>query len=260
MKFRPCIDIHDGFVKQIVGSSLNDEKGTVLENFVSERDAAFYANLFKKDGIRGAHVINLNGKNSDGYHASKAEALKALKEYPGGLQIGGSVTSVNAKSYIDAGASHVIVTSYVFKDGEILFDNLRALRYAVGADKVVLDLSARKSGRDYYVVTDRWQKFTNFRVTPQVFKNLSEYCDEFLVHAVDTEGKGEGIDSNLIKILADARKSVNREITYAGGISSYDDIKAIDTVSNGTLNFTVGSALDLYGGKLSYEEIVKKYK
>lgn len=260
MKFRPCIDIHNGKVKQIVGGSLTDEGNLLSENFVSEKDSAWYANLFKTDGIKGAHVILLNGHDSEYYQATRDEALKALSTYPDGLQIGGGITPINAKKYIDAGASHVIVTSYVFKDGEILFDNLRALRYAVGAEHVVLDLSARVKDGSYYVVTDRWQKFTNTRVTPAVFEHLSEFCDEFLVHGVDVEGMRHGIDEDLIKILGDSAKNIKNPITYAGGITSYEDIDKIDRYSDGALNFTVGSALDLYGGNLSYIDLVKNYK
>ena len=260
MKFRPCIDIHNGKVKQIVGASLTDEGNYASENFVSEKDSSWYAELFKSDGIKGAHVVLLNGHDSEYYQATRDEALKALKAYPGGLQIGGGINSINAAKYIEAGASHVIVTSYVFKDGDILFDNLRALRYAVGAEHVVLDLSARSLDGNYYVVTDRWQKFTNFRVTPSVFEHLSEFCDEFLVHGVDVEGKRHGIDASLIKILSDAAGDTHKPITYAGGITSYEDIDTIAKLSNDKLNFTVGSALDLYGGNLSYIELSKRYR
>jgi len=259
MNFRPCIDIHNGKVKQIIGASLSDEGDFASENYVSEKDSAWYANLFRVDGIKGAHVVLLNGRDSEYYQATRDEAIKALNVYPGGLQIGGGVTPVNAKKYIEEGASHVIVTSYVFRDGEILFDNLKALRYAVGAEHVVLDLSARSLNGDYYVVTDRWQKFTNFRVTPSVFEHLSEFCDEFLVHGVDVEGKKQGIDENLIRILGDAT-AVGKTITYAGGISSFEDIELIGRCSNNRLNFTVGSALDLYGGHISYNELANKYR
>ena len=260
MKFRPCIDIHNGKVKQIVGGSLKDAGDKAKENFVSEHDSAWYANLFKAGGVKNAHVVLLNSQDSEHFKATRDEGIKALKAYPGGLQIGGGVNAVNAKSYIKAGASHVIVTSYVFKDGEILFDNLRALRYAVGADKVVLDLSARFLNGDYYVVTDRWQKFTNVRITPAVFTHLSEYCDEFLIHGVDVEGKKHGIDEKLIRILGDAAMSTRNAITYAGGITTYDDISRREELTHGKVNFSVGSALDLHGGKLESTELVSRYR
>lgn len=252
MEFRPCIDIHNGKVKQIVGGSLQDAGDFACENFVSEKDSAWYAKLFMKDGIRGAHVIMLNGHDSEFFEATREEALKALKAYPDGLQIGGGVNADNAKEYIEAGASHVIVTSYVFKDGKILYDNLDRLKDAVGREHIVLDLSARKRDGRYYVVTDRWQKFTEVEVTPELFASLNGYCDEFLVHGVDVEGKKSGIDEELIKILAKA----DSVITYAGGISSIEEIDRICELSDGRLNFTVGSALDLYGGTVKYEELV----
>ena len=67
MEFRPCIDIHNGKIKQIVGSSLRDEGNQAEENFVSEQDGAFYANFYKKDNIKGGHIILLNSKESEYY-------------------------------------------------------------------------------------------------------------------------------------------------------------------------------------------------
>lgn len=251
MEFRPCIDIHNGKVKQIVGGSLRDAGDFVNENFVSNKDSGWYASLFKSDNIRGAHVIMLNGKDSEYFAATKKEALLALSTYPGGLQIGGGITADNAKEYIDAGASHVIVTSYVFSEGKIKYDNLSKLKAAVGKEHIVLDLSCRKKDGQYYIVTDRWQVFTDVCVTKELIESLTEYCDEFLVHGVDVEGKKSGIDEELVRILS----SSDAVITYAGGISSYEDIDKICEFSNGKLNFTVGSALDIYGGELSYEKL-----
>lgn len=251
MEFRPCIDIHNGKVKQIVGSSLRDEGDFALVNSDSKLDAEALALLYKRDGIKNAHVIMLNSKDSEYFAATKEEALKALKAYPGGLQIGGGVNAGNAKEYIDAGASHVIVTSFAFSDGEIKFENLKALRAAVGKEHTVLDLSAAKRDGKYYVVTDRWQKFTKEELTPGLFDKLSEYCDEFLVHATDSEGLRKGPDTELAAMLS----RVPYTVTYAGGIASVEDIRAIGEVSGGRLNFTVGSALDLFGGNLKYEEI-----
>ena len=161
MKFRPCIDIHNGKVKQIVGGSLTDVQDQAKENFVSEQDAAFYAELYKKAGIKGGHVILLNSLDSPYYEATKAQALLALGAYPKGLQIGGGVNPQNAGEYLDAGASHVIVTSYVFKDGKISWENLNKMKEAAGKENLVLDLSCRKKDGKYYIVTDRWQKFTD---------------------------------------------------------------------------------------------------
>ena len=179
--------------------------------------------------------------------------MLALRTYPNGLQIGGGITAENAKEYIEAGASHVIVTSYVFKDGEIYWDNLKKLVDAVGKEHVVLDLSCRQKDGKYYVVTDRWQTFTNVVVDEKLLTTLAEYCDEFLVHGVDVEGKSSGVELELVKILADWNKI---SITYAGGIGSMNDLKEFEKVSEGKLDFTIGSALDLFGGKIPYE-IVK---
>ena len=259
MRFRPCIDIHNGKVKQIVGGSLQDLGDKASENFVSVKDSAYYAKLFKSDHITGAHVILLNGKESEYYEATKEAAFLALRTYMGGLQVGGGITAANAVEYIEAGASHVIVTSFIFSNGALNYDNLKALKDAVGKEHVVLDLSARFKDGSYYVVTDRWQTFTNTEVTARLFKELSEYCDEFLVHGVDVEGKKTGIDENLLKILSEAANCFDVKITYAGGIASYSDIDRIEEWSEGKIDFTVGSALDLYGGILSYKDLTRKY-
>ena len=144
MKFRPCIDIHNGQVKQIVGGSLKDQGDEAVTNFASSYDAAFYADLYKRDGLKGGHIILLNAKDSAYYEETKRQAISALEAYPGGMQIGGGITADNAKEYLDVGASHVIVTSYVFKGGQIKWENLEKLRDVVGKDKIVLDVSCRK--------------------------------------------------------------------------------------------------------------------
>ena len=250
MKFRPCIDIHNGKVKQIVGGSLKDEGNQAITNFASDYNADFYAEKYKADGLVGGHIILLNSKTSEYYEATKEQAMLALRTYRNGLQIGGGITAENAAEYIETGASHVIVTSYVFKDGEIHWENLKKLVEAVGKEHVVLDLSCRKKDGKYYVVTDRWQNFTNVEVTPQLLDEMSQCCDEFLVHGVDMEGKSSGIEIQLVKILADWNRI---PITYAGGIGSMDDLKVFEKVSEGKLDFTIGSALDLFGGKIPYD-------
>jgi len=201
MQFRPCIDIHNGKVKQIVGGSLCDSQNFAKENFVAQADAAFYATLYQKWGLKGGHVILLNGKESPYYEITREQALQALAAYPGGLQVGGGVTAENAAEYIGAGASHVIVTSYVFRDGRIDYDHLEKLREAVGAKHIVLDLSCRKKNNEYIIVTDRWQKETEEKVCPELMDRLADFCDEFLVHAVDVEGKADGIEIELVKLL-----------------------------------------------------------
>ena len=254
MKFRPCIDIHNGQVKQIVGGSLLDEGNVAKENFVSKQDAAFYANMYKANSIKGGHIIILNAKDSEYYEETKKQAFLALKAYEKGLQIGGGIDATNANEYIEAGASHVIVTSYVFKDGKINYDNLVKISNAVGKEKLVIDLSCRKKNGCYYVVTDRWQKFTDVLVCEELFYELHKYCDEFLVHAVDVEGKANGIEVDVVKILGSLK---NIKVTYAGGISSYEDIELLRNYGNGNVDFTIGSALDIFGGKLSYSKIVE---
>lgn len=254
MKFRPCIDIHNGKVKQIVGGSLKDENNQAKENFVSEVDSTYYANLYKANNIKGGHIILLNSKDSEYFEATKGEALKALMAYKGGLQIGGGVNCDNALEYIKAGASHVIVTSYVFKNGKINYDNLNKIFNAVGKEHLVLDLSCRKKDDKYYIVTDRWQKFTDVCIDENIFYELSKYCDEFLVHAVDVEGKASGIEEEIAKILG---RLENIKVTYAGGISSFADLDILKELGNGKVDFTIGSALDIFGGKMQFDSVVK---
>ena len=193
MKFRPCIDIHNGKVKQIVGGSLKDEKEQARENFVSRQDAAWYARLYQRDGLTGGHVILLNKQGSPHYEATRQQAICALRAYPGGLQVGGGITDETAADYLDAGASKVIVTSFVFQDGRIHWENLRKLVRETGKDRLVLDLSCRKREGDYYVVTDRWKKFTSEKLSTDLLEELAGFCSEFLIHAVDVEGKAAGI-------------------------------------------------------------------
>lgn len=253
MDFRPCIDIHNGKVKQIVGGSLADRNNAASENFVSEYGADFYARLYKEKGLKGGHIIILNSSESEYYEADREQAFSGLREYEGGLQLGGGVTAENAMEYIEKGASHVIVTSYVFKNGEVNYSNLDKLVRAVGKERLVLDLSCRKRDGEYYVVTDRWQKFTDLKLSPKVLDKLSSYCDEFLIHAVDVEGKADGVEEPLAEMLG---KWGKMPVTYAGGIGSYEDIDKLKTLGRGRLDFTVGSALDIFGGKLVFEKIV----
>lgn len=254
MEFRPCIDIHNGKVKQIVGGSLKDCNNEAVENFVSEQDAPFYAKLYKDAAIKGGHIILLNAVDSQYYEATKEQALAALKAYPGGLQVGGGITPENAGDYLAAGASHVIVTSYVFKDGRIHFERLRKMVETVGKEHLVLDVSCRKYGEDYMVVTDRWQKKTEEKLDIDLLERLSEYCDEFLIHAVDVEGKANGIEKDLVKLLGEWNKL---PITYAGGVHSFTDLQQIKELGKNHLNVTVGSALDLFGGPMKWEEVLE---
>ncbi len=254
MEFRPCIDIHNGKVKQIVGGTLKDQGDMAAENFVSEQDAPFYAKLYQSYGIRGGHIILLNGKDSPHYESTKLQALAALQVYPGGLQVGGGITAENAHEFLLAGASHVIVTSYVFRDGKVDYERLEKLVQAVGKEHLVLDLSCRKKDGDYYIVTDRWQKFTEERVTVELLDRLYQYADEFLIHAVDVEGKASGIERELVELLG----SWNRiPVTYAGGIGSFQNLKELAEWGQHHLNYTIGSALDLFGGNMKFEDVLK---
>lgn len=255
MRFRPCIDIHDGKVKQIVGESLetdNHDVTGVKENYVSEADASYYASLYRKRGLGGGHIIFLNKYGTEEYEADKIQAGLALKEYPGGFQVGGGITADNAAQVLRLGASHVIVTSYVFANGLINYDNLDKLKKAVGKEHIVLDMSCRMHGDGYYIVTDRWRNFTEEKLTEELLYRLSEYCDEYLVHAVDVEGYKRGIEEGVAGILGNCEGITS---TYAGGIASIRDIEKLGRLGNNKIDFTVGSALDIFGGSLRFEEV-----
>lgn len=254
MEFRPCIDIHNGQVKQIVGGSLKDQGDFAKENFVSQADASYYAKLYAQKGCKGGHVILLNSKDSPMYEATKRQAFLALETYPNGLQVGGGITADNAGEFLQRGASHVIVTSYVFHEGKIDWERLERLRETVGKEHIVLDLSCKKVGNTYRIVTDRWQNLTVVEVNVDTMKQLADYCDEFLIHAVDVEGKVNGIETDVVRILSEYE---DKPVTYAGGVHSYEDILLLKKVGKGHVNVTVGSAMDLFGGKLSMEQIMK---
>ena len=256
MRFRPCIDIHNGKVKQIVGGSLQDTGNQAAVNFASEQEADYYARLYKEDGLIGGHVILLNPPTSSYYMETKKQACKALGAYPGGLQIGGGITAENAEEYLNMGASHVIVTSYVFRGGQIRWEQMERLKNTVGKERIVIDVSCRKREDDYYIVTDRWQNYTDVRLTEDVLRELEAYCDEFLVHGVDVEGKSSGIDEKLARLLGNYN---GIPVTYAGGIGSFEDLKYFEQVTEGKVDFTIGSALDLFGGTVPYDE-VKLYR
>lgn len=255
MEFRPCIDIHNGSVKQIVGGSLKDCGDEAQENFVSKQDAPFYARLYREYEITNGHIIMLNPVTSPYYEKTKQQAIAALKAYPDGLQVGGGITPENAKEYLDAGANHVIVTSYVFKDGQIQYDRLNELVRKIGKKNLVLDLSVRKKDGRYLIVTDRWQKYTDVELTEKTLNKLEDFCDEFLVHAVDVEGKADGIEEKLAGLLGDWGKI---PVTYAGGVHSYEDLQLLKKRGRNKVHVTVGSALDLFGGPLKFEDVLRE--
>jgi phosphoribosylformimino-5-aminoimidazole carboxamide ribotide isomerase len=244
--FRPCIDLHEGKVKQIVGGSLGDSG--LRTNFVSDRSAAWFAELYRRDGLAGGHIILLGPGND-------TEARAALAAFPGGLQIGGGVNAQNARGWLDAGASHVIVTSWVFREGRTDWERLGELVKTVGKNRLVLDLSCRKRGGNYFVVTDRWQKFTEVTITPETLKKLAGSCAEFLVHAVDVEGLCRGIDRELVEKLG---QWTPIPTTYAGGANSLADLEEVTRLGRGKVDLTIGSALDIFGGTgVKYDDVVK---
>lgn len=249
-RFRPCIDLHDGKVKQIVGGTLTADADGLRTNFVSDRDAAWYAELYRRDGLTGGHVIKLGPGND-------AAARSALAAWPGGLQVGGGILPENAEEWIHAGASHVIVTSCLFDaDGRFLKQRLQELVAAVGRERLVLDLSCRRAGNGWAVAMNRWQTLTELRVTVETLDVLAEHCAEFLIHAADVEGLCSGIDRELVTMLGAWRRV---PMTYAGGISRVEDFDEIDALSGGCMDATVGSALDLFGGGLiRYDDLVRR--
>lgn len=248
MKFRPCIDLHNGRVKQIVGSTLSEESPNGLQtNFISEFPPSHYADMYRRDNLYGGHVIKLGPGN-------KQAAVEALQAFPGGMHVGGGITADNAKYWLDQDAQALIVTSYVFKEGRIYEERLVEMAQLVGRDKLVLDLSCRKKGDAYYVVTDRWQNFTDTAISQETLAFFSRYCYEFLIHAADNEGKCEGIAEDLVEALGDWSPIPT---TYAGGVRDLEDLHRIKELGKGRLDATVGSALDIFGGStMKYSDAV----
>lgn len=247
MKFRPCIDLKSGKVVQIVGGSLSDTDNHTVTNFQSEKSPSFYAELYDQHRLKGGHVIALGPGNEQA-------AELALQAYPGGLHYGGGVNRENAAKWLDCGASHVIVTSYVFHNGH--FDDSRcdAILKEVGKEHLVLDLSCRKSEEGYLVVTDRWQKFTNLQVNSQTLHDLSNYCDEYLIHGVDVEGLQSGIEDELVSLVGEHSPL---PVTYAGGARSIEDLERVHQLGLGKVDLTIGSALDIFGGQLPFLDVLK---
>jgi phosphoribosylformimino-5-aminoimidazole carboxamide ribotide isomerase len=245
LKFRPCIDLRGGKVVQIVGSTLEGE-GTIT-NFEATETPEHFADMYRRDALSGGHVIQLDPGNTEA-------ALAALGAYPGGLQVGGGIHPDNAKVFLDAGASHVIVTSYVFRDGKLDEEALRKMVKTVGSGRLVLDLSCRFRDGAYTVVTDRWRSFTDLVVDGKSLEGLARHCAEFLVHGVDVEGKRLGIQESLVELLAEGSPI---PVTYAGGARSLDDLELVDRLGDGRVDLTIGSALDIFGGDVSYQAVVE---
>jgi phosphoribosylformimino-5-aminoimidazole carboxamide ribotide isomerase len=252
MEFRPCIDLHNGKVKQIVGSTLKDGSADSLKtNFTASEPSAWFSELYRGDQLRGGHIIKLGPGNDEA-------ATDALAAWPGGMQVGGGITADNGKEWLDRGASHVIVTSYVFAAGQVDHGALSKLVQAVGKERLVIDLSCRRRGDDYYIVTDRWQKFTDVIISPEVLESFAAQCDEFLIHAADVEGQCNGIEIDLVQKLAQWSPIAT---TYAGGIKDMADMDTIRAIGRNRLHATVGSALDIFGGTgMRYDEAVAFHK
>ena len=247
-KFRPCIDLHQGKVKQIVGDSLTINKADLKTNFISKRSAEDFAKLYAKDKLSGGHIIMLGPDN-------KAAAIEAIQSYPKGFQLGGGISHENAMEWIEEGASHIIVTSCLFNnDGQFVLAKLQDLVRLVGKDKIVIDLSCKKSEGDWFVMKDNWQTKTDLSLNEALLEMLSRYCDEFLIHATDFEGKCQGIDTDLVEFLG---MYSPLPVTYAGGVTSITDLDFIKSVSFGKVDVTIGSGLDLFGGNLvKYKDCV----
>lgn len=247
MRFRPCIDLRNGRVVQIVGGSLHDNnEEQVVTNFESEKAPSDFARLYQTDGLTGGHVIALGPGNREA-------ALEALRAYPGGLQMGGGITPENAYEFLDAGASHVIVTSYLFDAGQLSWERLRTLHAHVGRERLVIDLSCRRRDQHYWVVTDRWQRFSDLALTAETLSQLADYCAEFLVHGVDVEGLRLGIEAPLVELLGQHSPI---PVTYAGGVKSFEDLETVKQLGAGRVDLTIGSALDIFGGSLPYRDVV----
>ena len=234
--FRPCIDLHQGKVKQIVGGSLSDSGADT--NFVSDEEASYFAALYRNLGLKGGHVISLGDNNQQAI-------LEALKAYPKGLQFGGGVTTGNAAAYIDAGADKVILTSYLFEQNDFSWARLSEISAEVGSHNLVIDLSCRKTNQGWMVATNRWQTITNAKIDKYFIEKIQPYCAEFLIHSADVEGLQAGIDSDLISLLGNL---VSIPTTYAGGAKSLDDLDTVNSLSDGKVDLTIGSALDIFGG------------
>ncbi len=248
MRIRPCIDLHQGQVKQIIGGSLRDgDRSALRTNFTTERSAAEFARMYREDGLTGGHVIMLGSGN-------EAQARAALAADPGGWQIGGGINPENAGDWLEAGAAKVIVTSWLFVGECFSHDRLAAMAAAVGSERLVVDLSCRRRGQDYLVATRRWQQTTTLKVDARSLRELSACCGEFLIHGVDVEGCRSGIDETLVRLLGEACPTV---VTYAGGVRSLADLEMIVELGRGRVDATVGSALDIFGGDLSYRAVVE---
>ncbi|KIP12705.1 hypothetical protein PHLGIDRAFT_61279 [Phlebiopsis gigantea 11061_1 CR5-6] len=245
--FKPCIDLHDGKVKQIVGGTLSDAPESLRTNFVATKPPAHYAELYREHELEGGHVIMLGKGNTDA-------AKEALAAWPGGLQVGGGINDQNCQEWIEAGAGKVIVTSFLFPDAKLSLERLEKMSTLVGKENLVVDVSCRRKADRWFVAMDKWQRITEMEVCKESLDLLSKYCSEFLIHAADVEGLCQGIDEELVSKLGGW---VTIPTTYAGGAKSVSDLELVDRLSNGKVDLTYGSSLDIFGGTLvKFEELV----
>ncbi|KAL8696883.1 MAG: hypothetical protein Q9201_007432 [Fulgogasparrea decipioides] len=249
-RFRPCIDLHSGQVKQIVGGTLSDTSSDLKTNHVSNLPASYFASLYKKHALSGAHVIMLGPGND-------AAAQEALAAWPGGLQVGGGITAENAKLWIERGAEKVIVTSYLFPEARFSLDRLKAVLKALdnNGEKLVVDLSCRRVDDKWMVAMNKWQTLTDMEIEHNTIRSLEPYCSEFLIHATDNEGLQRGIDEVLVGKLGEW---CTKPVTYAGGGRHLEDFDLVQRLSQGRVDLTIGSALDIFGGSgVAFDECVK---
>ncbi|QRG39406.1 phosphoribosylformimino-5-aminoimidazole carboxamide ribotide isomerase [Candidozyma auris] len=259
-KFRGCIDIHAGQVKQIVGGTLTKDDVSptdkAQENFVSTKPSSYYAQLYREHNVEGCHVIKL-GTNP----ANNEAAQLALETWPNHLQVGGGITIDNADAWLNMGASHVIVTSWLFTknthdEWNLDMERLIKISNKIGKENLVVDLSCRRVIGDddeisWFVATNKWQTITKCKLSSELLDMLSEFCDEFLIHAADVEGLCKGIDAELVENLGEwCPRGYEGKITYAGGAKSASDLALVEQLSRGKVDLTYGSSLDVFGGEL----------
>ncbi|MCC5844941.1 MAG: phosphoribosylformimino-5-aminoimidazole carboxamide ribotide isomerase [Verrucomicrobia bacterium] len=245
-RFRPCIDLHNGRVKQIVGGTLRNEDEP-RTNFVSPNGADWFANRYREDNLTGGHVIQLGPGNQEA-------AEQALAAWPKGLQLGGGIREDNALAWLENGADKIIVTSWLF-DEHARFQPKRMEQLArlVGPEHLVIDLSCRGRFPDWRVAMNRWQTPTDLAVNAETLAFMADFCSEFLIHAADVEGLKAGMDEDLIRMLG-AESPL--PVTYAGGASRFEDLARTESLSQGRVDLTIGSALDLFGGTIPYADCV----
>jgi len=147
------------------------------------------------------------------------------------------------------------VTSFCFDGAKFSEAKLAEMVAAVGAERLVLDLSCRAAeGGGWSVAKDRWRTITDLAVTPETLDRLAGQCAEFLVHAADVEGQCGGVDRELVQMLG---SWAGAPVTYAGGARSLENLREVDGLSDGKVDLTIGSALDLFGGDgVSYADCV----